>query len=513
MTCPNISPYSISTPISSANIINLNYTNQDFWSMKTRLVQFINERFENDFTDFVESSLAIMLIENFAFIADTLSFKIDQIANEIFIDTVTELDNAFRLSKLVGFEPLPPISSRALWTASITTTLNQDLVIPTPFLVKIGSPEGSINFELFPADAMGNVIFDEDIIIPAGKNIIQNIIGLQGQTLNASSISLGDVSQYINIPVADIAFDSIRVWVNGSLWERVDYFTASQPKKEYRVEFNSDYSAVIIFGNNRAGLIPSQGSEIIIEYRVGGGVQGNIVAANVYQEPIMIHTFPYAIPVTFRNYTRGEYGYDGDGIEDIRRKLPEYLRTQNRAVTGLDYKTLADQFASPYHGQTGKAVASLRHYGCAANIVDLYVLTRDDKDNLMESSDAFKADLQYYLDQRKMLTDVVCIRDGNILETDVDIDVIVNRSQRKFEEEIRSRINLRLNNFFSLVNWEYGQNLKNTDIIKVLSDIREITNFEIHFTTDDLNNSGQIVTTKFYEIIRLANLTVNFTYE
>jgi hypothetical protein len=52
-------------------------------------VDFIKEKFADEFTDFVESSLAIMLIENWAFLADTLSFKIDQVANEIFIDTVS----------------------------------------------------------------------------------------------------------------------------------------------------------------------------------------------------------------------------------------------------------------------------------------------------------------------------------------------------------------------------------------------------------------------------------------
>jgi hypothetical protein len=87
--------------------------------MKTRLIDFIKQKFSTDFSDFVESSIAIMLIENWAFIADTLSFKMDQISNEIFIDTVTETENAFRLAKLVGFQPQPPIAARSMWTASI----------------------------------------------------------------------------------------------------------------------------------------------------------------------------------------------------------------------------------------------------------------------------------------------------------------------------------------------------------------------------------------------------------
>ena len=93
-------PIGESELIKNPPIFNLNYTSQDYWSLKTRLIDYIKQNFEDDFTDFVESSLAIMLIENWAFLADTLSFKMDQIVNELFIDTVTEVENAFRLSKL-----------------------------------------------------------------------------------------------------------------------------------------------------------------------------------------------------------------------------------------------------------------------------------------------------------------------------------------------------------------------------------------------------------------------------
>jgi hypothetical protein len=74
--CPfDITPYTQSQIITTPNIFNLNYTNQDFWSMKTRLLEFTRQKFDKEFSDFVESSLAIMLIENWAFLADTLSFQ------------------------------------------------------------------------------------------------------------------------------------------------------------------------------------------------------------------------------------------------------------------------------------------------------------------------------------------------------------------------------------------------------------------------------------------------------
>lgn len=512
--CPfDITPYAQSQSIKKPNIFNLNYTNQDFWSMKTRLVEFIKQKFSGEFNDFVESSIAIMLIENWAFIADTLSFKIDQIANEVFIDTVTEIENAFRLSKLVGFKPQPPISSRSLWTATINNVLDFDLAIPAPMDIETVSGNELIRIELFPADANNNPIFDEDIIIPAGSFVNASVVGLEGATRNDLVNGTGVVGQTVKLSYFPVIYDSIRVYVDGVKWNQVEYFTDSQPRREYRVEFDSSYVAYIIFGNNRAGLLPSQGSQISITYRNGGGSRGNIVAGSVTSQTIVNPpNYELSVPVTFNNYTKGQYGYNGDTIEDIRRKLPQYLRTQNRAVTGLDYKTLSEQYVSPYQGQIGKCVASLRNYGCSANIIDLYVLSKKDEQTLEQASEQLKYELKQYIEENKMLTDFICIRDGNVTLVTVSIDIFADRFYKKFEDEIKEKITRRLSDFFLLSNWDYGKSIRDVDISKKLSDIKEVDHYEISFTTNTLESTNMIIP-KFNEIIRPETVTLNFQYE
>ena len=190
--CPfDITPYTQSQIITTPSIFNLNYTNQDFWSMKTRLIEFVRQKFSNDFADFVESSLAVMMIENWSFLADTLSFKMDQIANEIFIDTVTEVENAFRLAKLVGFYPQPPIAARSMWTATLNNTVLSDVIIPTPFDVRINAGGTAITVELFPADADNNPILDQDIVIPAGNLVNASVVGLEGKTRTIRVAEIG----------------------------------------------------------------------------------------------------------------------------------------------------------------------------------------------------------------------------------------------------------------------------------------------------------------------------------
>ena len=513
--CPfDVTPYSQSNNIVTPNIFNLNYTNQDYWSMKTRLIDFIRQKFDKEFSDFVESSLAIMLIENWAFIADTLSFKMDQIANEVFIDTVTELENAFRLAKLVGFQPQPPIAASSLWTARLNNPLLSDVVIPAPFALETTAGATGIDIELFPADANNNPIFDQDIIIPAGGVVNASIVGLEGITRKINSVGDGSVGQTITLNRNPVIYNSVGVEVDGVKWTQVEYFTDSQPRREYRVEYDSTYTAYVIFGNNRAGLIPSKGSKILTTYRNGGGSIGNVVSGTITKQTVInVSGIAYPISVSLSNYTKGQYGYDGDTITDIKNKLPAWTRSQQRAVTGLYYKTIVDFFATQYQGQIGKSTAVLRNYGCSGNIIDIYVLALDGTDKLSEASDELKVELTNHLNEVKMLTDYVCIKNGSIVSVDVSIDVVLDRFYRKFEDEFRVKIERRINDFFSLQKWDYNKNLKDSEIVKSLSDLREINRIDVNFVTNDANNGGTNVTTKFYEIIRPDLIEISFTYE
>jgi hypothetical protein len=519
--CPfEVNPLSQSSVIKNEKINNLNYTNQDFSSLKTKLVNFINERFgengsvlPNTFSDLVEGSIAIMLIENWAFMADMLSFKIDQTVNELFIDTVTEADNSFRLCQLVGFKPTPPIPARSLWTASLNSILTSDVILQTPIAIDVVSNNTPIVIELYAADSNNNPIFDQDIVIPAGSSVNSSIIGIEGKSILDEFTGNGQALQSYATRYESVIYDSISVTVDGILWDKVEYFTDSQPRREYRVEFDSSYRCYVMFGNNRAGLSPSQGSRVAINYRIGGGVVGNIVTGYIETQRLAeVFGVDFNVPVFLRNYTKGDYGYDGDTIEDIRRKLPVYLRTQNRAVTGLDYKTITDQFTTAYHGQIGKSNAILRNHGCAGNVIDIYILAKKDSDDLQEASPELKSDLSQLLEESKMMTDFVCIKDGEIIETDVSVEVTLSKINKKFELEIRQNIQNKINDFFKLYNWEYGQSLREADLVRFLSSVKEGQAYDIVFTTNDPDNSGSLVNAKYYQIIRPYEIMISFMY-
>jgi hypothetical protein len=514
--CPfEVVPYKITSNPNRPTPVSLNYTNQDFWSLKNRLVQYCRDNFGDKFTDFIESDLAIMLIENWAFIGDTLSFKIDQVANEVFINTVSQLDSAFRLANLVGFKPTPPIAAVSLWAARLNTPQDINLIIPTPIDVALTNNNVPLTIELFSADQYNRPVYDEPIVIQAGDILNTNIVGLEGLTYTQTFQGTGTINQTLNLQFSPVLLDSIRVFVSGQRWKQVEYFTASAPLQEYRIEYDSSYQVFVIFGNNRAGLLPPLGSTISVVYRVGGGPVGNIVS-NYASADILIplEGRGYSVPVNFTNYTKGQFGYAGDTIEDIRRELPAYTNAQNRAVTGDDYMNLVDNFVTPYNGQTGKGIATLRHSGCSANLIVIYVLVRAGTDGLSLPSSQFKLLLKEYLDTKKMMTDVLSIQDGVIVYINLFLDVYLTPQFQPFQEDISTEILRYLGIFFNIQNWDYGQALRVIDVLKALSSVTAPYRYNIQFTTaDQVLQNVQEIQPLFNEIIRPNNIELNFIYE
>jgi hypothetical protein len=140
-------------------------------------------------------------------------------------------------------------------------------------------------------------------------------------------------------------------------------------------------------------------------------------------------------------------------------------------------------------------------------------LARNGIDGLQEAGPDLKVALERYLNDVKMITDFICIRNGFIIPVDINIDIVMDRLYRKFEEEFRVKIQRRLDQFFAISNWEFGEQLKEIDITKTLSDLKEITSIDVSFTTDNPNNSGNIVNSRFFEIIRPDVTTITFTFE
>lgn len=516
--CPfDATPLAVPRFINNMPVYSLNYANQDFHSIRNRTLELLKANFGEEFNDISESSLAVMLVECWAAMADMLSFKIDQLANELYIDTVTELENAFRLAKLVGYKPMPPLPAKAMFLARINHVYTADLIIKAPVLINLDGLGFDIAYELYAADAHNNPVFGADIVIPAGAMFTESVVGLEGMTRHINFKSSGKANQILSLHYENVLWGSIKVLINGHAWTEVEHFTEFRPRAEYIIEYDSSYKPSIIFGDNKTGLVPPPESSILVKCRVPNKTTSEIISG-AFDTKIfaMLPDITDHILVHVKNYTKSEYGYPGDSINDIRKKLPAYIRTQNRAVTGADYKFITDRFATPYDGAIGKSNIVLRNHGCAGNVIDIVILAKTGDYRLVKANDNLKTMLLEELNEKKVFTDHLCVKDGEVIYVDININAHVNKSFNKFEPEIRNNITGKLEEFFDLSSWEFGHSLREKDMIKVLSSIKEVYQFDIGFITsqgiEHNKNEDNVVTVRYNEIPRPDNINITFTY-
>ncbi|WP_030871427.1 putative baseplate assembly protein [Streptomyces sp. NRRL S-37] len=144
-------------------------------------------------------------------------------------------------------------------------------------------------------------------------------------------------------PVVEVSSDE-----GWQRWEVVEHFGRSGPADRHvRVDATT---GEFLFppalrepdGTLRqCGAVPPKGARIrVARYRTGGGPAGNVARGAI---SVLLSSVPYIAQVTNREAARG--GVAGETVENARRRAPEALRMQDRAVTAEDYEIISRQAA------------------------------------------------------------------------------------------------------------------------------------------------------------------------
>ncbi len=83
---------------------NIKYTNRDFDSIKSALVNHAQRYYPDRYKDFSEASFGSMVFDAVAYVGDVLSFYLDYQINESFLTTATDYSNVKRLAETVGYK-------------------------------------------------------------------------------------------------------------------------------------------------------------------------------------------------------------------------------------------------------------------------------------------------------------------------------------------------------------------------------------------------------------------------
>jgi hypothetical protein len=104
---------------------NADFKSYDFETIRRSMIEYLRQNYPENFNDYIDSSEYVALIDMIAFLAQSLSFRIDLNARENFMDTAQRRDSILKLAKLISYNPKRTQTSNGLLKlSSVSTTEN-----------------------------------------------------------------------------------------------------------------------------------------------------------------------------------------------------------------------------------------------------------------------------------------------------------------------------------------------------------------------------------------------------
>jgi hypothetical protein len=132
-----------------------------------------------------------------------------------------------------------------------------------------------------------------------------------------------------------------------------DLLSSDRFATEFVAEIDDEGIAHLRFGDGTQGREPAEGSQFSAVYRIGNGRAGNVGRDTLTR----VVTSQTGI-VRVRNPLSATGGRDPEDPEQVRRYAPQAFRVQQRAVTELDYASVAER-----HPEVQRAAATFRWTG------------------------------------------------------------------------------------------------------------------------------------------------------
>ena len=253
----------------------------------------------------------------------------------------------------------------------------------------------------------------------------------------------------------------------------------------------NNYNEASTFFTQEYGLVPSE--SLTVKYLVGGGIQSNIPVSDLTDINVSSITSTkngYAGPllpqilnsVVSTNPNPSSGGRNGDTIEEIRQNALYAYSTQLRAVTKDDYIVRSLAMPADY-GTVSKAYISQDFYnnpqqttsytqGFNPLSLDLYVLSYNSAKQLATGSALLKNNLATYINQYRMVTDAINIKDAYYINVGINFDITVLSGYSN--KDVLTNCISSLQNHFNIDNWQINQPIMLSEITSKLLQIRGV---------------------------------------
>ena len=247
-----------------------------------------------------------------------------------------------------------------------------------------------------------------------------------------------------------------------------------------------DYNKASIFHTKAYGLVP-QNTTLTVKYLVGGGLDSNTPANSLTAldnstvlfkysglvNPAITGSILNSLACTNQSSSLG--GRGADTIEEVRLNALNAYSSQNRTVTKEDYVMRALSMPSKY-GTVSKAYLTQETYNSLGSLLDknplsldLYVLGYNADKTLTSANNTLKNNLKTYLNQYRMITDAINIK--NAFYINLGINFEINSDPSYNNRELLSTCISSLKTYFSIDSWQINQPIVLAEINALLLQI------------------------------------------
>ena len=254
----------------------------------------------------------------------------------------------------------------------------------------------------------------------------------------------------------------------------------------------NDYNDASVFFTQEYGLAPI--GSYNVKYLVGGGITSNISANDLTTIDTSGFYFKNGNPgggiaatvlasVVSTNPNPSSGGRNGDTIDEIRQNALYSYSSQLRAVTKDDYIIRALSMPSNY-GTLAKAYISQDFtrddlQQTVANTqpgnpltLDLYILSYNSNKQLTTATSTLKQNLVTYLNEYRMVTDAINIRDAYYINIGVNFDIIILSGYSN--KDVLTNCISTIQDHFNIDKWQINQPVILSDIMSKLLQVRGV---------------------------------------
>ena len=318
--------------------------NLDFADIKIALRDYM--RAQTDFTDYdFEGSAISQILDVLAYNTYYTAFNTNMVVNELFLDSATLRDNVVSLAKQLGYTPKSITAPKA----SVSMALTFSGTAPAEVSIKAGSGfvtnyDGSLYRYVLKEDmkvsVANSIATFTDIPIYEGSQVVNRTV------VNTSA----DQRFIIDNSGVDINTLNVRVFQasNSSIFK--DYKSANNildigaSDEVYFISEIEDEKYEIFFGDGVLGKKLEDNNVVEMSYIVTNGTATNGAKTFTFNglmedENGTNVTLPFSISsISTTSIASG--GADIETIDKIKYNAPKFYGSQNRAVTGNDYKAI-----------------------------------------------------------------------------------------------------------------------------------------------------------------------------